>query len=1581
MANIETKLESARKELLDLTLRNKLLNHRLLKSKGIQVKDELPSEVFRLLVLESRAMTFLPTPEEDDKESLLQDDEAPAEEAEEPSLDLPKEDADDEETVADRHLDTQLQTSHTPAELQKRLLRTYYDARTYIQEQGVNILYLALGMLEWYEAPNSETKRLAPLILIPAELDRASARARFRLRYTNDELVDNLSLRAKLKHEFDLALPELPTEPEDLEVNAYFDAVAEAMGRQERWSVDRTAIALAFFSYGTFLMYNDLDQNNWPENNKPVNQHLIQALLGDKGFQEPPPVIGEEERVDDYLSPHDSSQVVDADSSQTRAILDINAGRNLIIQGPPGTGKSQTITNIIAEALDQDKTVLFVAEKMAALEVVKRRLDGVGLGDACLELHSQKTRKKVVLTELQRTLKLGQPKMQAENYNEKILLETRNRLNDYCDAVNTPILNSDATPYDAFGRLSQLRNEFQGISLPNLDDEMMDSWSGTDFRQRLEQVGELERLIRRIGIPQQHPFWGSQVHHFLPSDISRLKQHVNRAGTAVVQLRKTAQALANHLQLEEPISQSETTDLITLTERLLKAPDLTNIAIRNEAWLNEVDPLKSALETGSRLTQIHETYDKWLIPEAWEQDVLEIRQDLAVYSSKWWRLLSGTYRRAKNRLQGLCRDELPKKPKSQLKLVDAVLEAQRLQSTLKEYENLLQSLYGPHWQGHNSNWPYLIDVAEWLVYLYRDVEAEHVPSTIFTYLAQQPDCERLKPLLSDVEKAIENHTNIVNSINELLEFDNTRRFGEEESLLTQPFTEQLKLFGNWYRHANSLQDMVAYNQQIDRLSEQGMADLIPITASWPQASQHLTELLEKTWYERLTRYALSKRPSLGKFDPDIHEQRIERFRELDEQVLQLNKVHLAYKHWERLPNHQAGGQLGILKREFEKKRRHLPIRKLIQKAGNAIQAIKPVFMMSPLSIAMFLPPDSITFDLVVFDEASQVKPVDAFGALLRGQQAVVVGDRKQLPPTSFFDQILEEIEEENVTTDLESILSLFLAQSAPERMLRWHYRSQHESLIAVSNHEFYDNKLVIFPSPDGDKEELGVFFHHLPDAVYDRGKSRTNRKEAQEVAQAAMEHARTRPELSLGVAAFSTSQMQAIQLQLEHLRQQDPSCESFFNRHPEEPFFVKNLENVQGDERDVIFISVGYGRDATGKLSMNFGPLNQEGGERRLNVLITRARRRCEVFSSLTADDIDLNRTQAPGVKAFKTYLKFAEHGEMQTAAPTGRGPDSPFEAAVANALQRQGYYVVHQVGAAGFYIDLAIVDEKRPGRYVLGIECDGATYHSARAARDRDRLRQQVLEDNLNWQIHRIWSTDWFRNPDRELRRTVEAIEAAKAATPTEKPSASSSSHFENPIKRQKDSFSATSTPTEPYELAKLNVHHRIKHTYELHEVPRSKLVKWIEQILATEAPVHIDEVMRRIGDAYGVSRLGRRIRASIKDATIYAVQSGVVQKRGDFLWEKGVKSPEIIRDRADLPNTSRKLDLIAPEEIVLAVETIVKNAFGMQRDDIPSAVCNAFGFGRTSVDMKQQVEITIDEMIDEGRLTKQGDFLVVTI
>ena len=630
-----------------------------------------------------------------------------------------------------------------------------------------------------------------------------------------------------------------------------------------------------------------------------------------------------------------------------------------------------------------------------------------------------------------------------------------------------------------------------------------------------------------------------------------------------------------------------------------------------------------------------------------------------------------------------------------------------------------------------------------------------------------------------MEAARQDYQSAVRNWTDRLQIDQGRF--AEGPLAVQPCQT---LRGRWAMQSSRIDELhalVAFNQISAECKKEDLDGIASVATTWEPAGTLLLPLYERARASAILQRAFQERNALASFDGVRHANTVSEFRRLDLLQLEYNRAVLAAKHAQCLPAGGGAGEIGILWREFEKRARFLPIRSLISKAGHAIQSIKPVFMMSPLSIANYLPPGALTFDLILFDEASQVRPVDALGAIARGQQVVVVGDSRQLPPTSFFDSLVgsdeDEADEETTTaSDIESVLGLFCSRGAHQRMLRWHYRSRHESLIAVSNHLFYEDRLVVFPSPDRDRKKLGLVYRRVENAPYERSRTRTNPVEAKAVAAAVMRHARDQLQLpreqweTLGVAAFSVVQMDAILNQVELLRRQDPSCEEFFSYPPHEPFFVKNLENVQGDERDVILISVGYGRTAEGYLAMSFGPLNRTGGERRLNVLISRARKRCEVFTTLTADDIDLSKTSSAGVSALKTFLNYAQNGQMDVPQRTDRLPDSEFEEQVLRQLTALGYEVHTQVGSAGFFLDLAVVDAANPGRYLLGIECDGARYHSARSARDRDRLRQAVLE-GLGWRIQRIWSTDWFHNPDQELRKVVQAIETAKAVGPASPP------------------------------------------------------------------------------------------------------------------------------------------------------------------------------------------------------------------
>jgi very-short-patch-repair endonuclease len=547
-------------------------------------------------------------------------------------------------------------------------------------------------------------------------------------------------------------------------------------------------------------------------------------------------------------------------------------------------------------------------------------------------------------------------------------------------------------------------------------------------------------------------------------------------------------------------------------------------------------------------------------------------------------------------------------------------------------------------------------------------------------------------------------------------------------------------------------------------------------------------------------------------------------------------------------------------------------------------------------------------------------------------------------------------------------------------MLRWHYRSRHHSLIKVSNEHFYDNKLLIVPSAFAETPAAGVKFRFIRDGIYDRGASRMNIVEARSVASAVIEHARKFPNLTLGVGAFSLSQKDAILGELELLRRSEGSdAEGFFNAHPHEPFFVKNLENVQGDERDVIFISVGFGKDESGYLAMTFGPLSTDGGERRLNVLITRARIRCEVFSSITADDIDLERGRSKGVAAFKSYLHFAQTGKVPLGTSNMKELDSPFEEEVYRALTQLGYDVVGQVGIAGFFVDLAIRDPHKPGRFIVGIECDGVAYHSCRSARDRDRLRQQVLEDQ-GWFIHRIWSTDWLRSPEESLRRTIAAIEQARGrwserdqdlfepAQP-DRTASGTITHVEQPLQ----SGSVADSLAMPYREARLTVETYI----EPHRVAPQRMSGIIEQIVAQEGPVHRDEICRRITTLWGLQRTGNRITAAVKAALNWSLRKGKLESSGDFI-DIALRPVRTVRSRADASLSLRRPEMLPPSEIRYALTRVVEVHFGITEEEAILQVARAFGFSSTSGQLRELIAEQVRQMVRSGELRLDNETLL---
>ena len=699
------------------------------------------------------------------------------------------------------------------------------------------------------------------------------------------------------------------------------------------------------------------------------------------------------------------------------------------------------------------------------------------------------------------------------------------------------------------------------------------------------------------------------------------------------------------------------------------------------------------------------------------------------------------------------------------------------------------------------------------------------------------------------------------------------------------------------------------------------------------------------------------------------------FASLERQRLAENVTDILAGHLAQLPQ-GAMGEMKIIRGEIGKKRGHMALRRLFGKAGTAIQRIRPVLLMSPISVAQFLPPGILSFDLLVIDEASQVRPEDALGAIARAHQIVVVGDKKQLPPSSFFDRVLADEEDETEGDDedqghdplggaasvgsMESILTLCEARGLGSRMLKWHYRSRDPSLIAVSNREFYESGLILPPSPLQEDPAYGLCFRRV-DGVYDKGGKRDNRREGEAIVARLAEHARLHQTLSVGIITFSFAQRNLITELLEVARRVDTTLDALLREGQSEDVFIKNIENVQGDERDVILISVGYGPVvAGGRLtSMSFGPVNGEGGERRLNVLFTRARVRCEVFASFDPGDMDVSRTSGEGPRILKRFLEFAKNGRLEESSPTGGEADSPFEEDVADVIRSYGFLADPQVGSVGFRIDLGIRHPDKPGAYILAVECDGATYHSALWARERDRLRQDVLE-HLGWRFHRIWSTDWFYNRRAEIERLRAALATAREAA--EQGVRIHGANHGPPPAVVAAEFDPTGFEIPEVVVRQMPAYQRavfaVSSSQEPHEVAVTVLADLAKRVVSFEGPIHVDEIARRIAACFGKEKAGSRILGVTRSALSRAQSLDQdLLSQGTFWFTRNQAKAPPVRDRSAESGATLKASCISMLEIEAALAIArADNAGGDDADQIRAAA-RLLGFKRVGPDLQARI------------------------
>ncbi|MPZ14159.1 MAG: DUF3320 domain-containing protein [Chloroflexi bacterium] len=1490
-----------------------------------------------------------------------------------------------------------------PADIARRMRRIRDNARTTVEERGVTTLHVTFGSLRWTDPLLGLSD--APLILVPCALESTGVDSPLILEATEEEPLLNPALALFLRERYQRSLPVLPEEIDEGTLAALLHDTRATVDVE--WTI-ADAMWLSTFSFETLTMYQDLGTLADAAVANPVVARLAGAVRaqadnpGDDGASE---LLGDD--LDAYLV-HDviPIPVFPTDSSQLEALTYARAGKHLVVHGPPGTGKSQTITTLIADSLGQGKTVLFVSAKMAALEVVHDRLIAAGFGRFCLEAHSTKAGKTRIIDELRSTLDVSTNRtVRGEHADLQRYLDLRTALNQAVMELHQKRQVLGRTIYEGIGQFG-LREAFPAVSarLPWSDPLAV---TPGQLQQAGDVLTDLKAEAATFSARDSHPWHGCHgadlsfaTQESLHQDISDVNEYVSEMArfAAVLELYLPAlgqRSLDALLRVTPALSTLAATTWLPMDWAIRPYDEIANLArdLRTAS-----DKTTDLLEARKEFSEQTDSGD----PVAAADLLID---GVSNHSPFFKRLLPG-YFSWKREIKAAFRPQLDD--------FGALRTLASLSTRIRDQEAWLTSNEAVlrHCRTQGSSAPSINELndaatafiaAQLLREALRDSSLDS-PS-VSTELVSAKVRDAANRL---VQRLASEPAHLAESIARVDHFwpegfvDLTHLRAASVQGVAQRSDEALAnphRFSEWVR----LDDVLSQCRDL------GLGEFIDALA--PYWAETAPEIFSRRFWLLWTDAQIRQVPSLARFSGGRRVELTAEFARLDQRVretardMSLARASIPAEQINAVRSVAAGSQVAILRRELQKKRPR-PLRRLFAEIPQVLQAIKPCMLMSPVSVSTYLSPDCFSFDIVVFDEASQIPPQEAIPSILRGRQVIVAGDENQLPPTSFFSSALfadeEEEREDEGMQPLESLLheceaSVPLFQPAH---LRWHYRSRDERLIDFSNHAFYDGRLITFPSP-GHSPDQGVRLAYVANGVWDRGKSKTNRAEARAVAHIVMEQLERHPERSIGVVAMNISQKEAIEDALSEALELRGDLKSLLADRDHEPFFVKSLENVQGDERDAIIISIGYGPDVAGQVRYNFGPLNQEGGWRRLNVLVTRAKYLCVLVTSLRSDQL---RGVAPtnrGATVLRQFVEYAERGgrlSPSEAVYHTQAETNDFEDAVAAALRSAGLVVDEQVGASSYRIDLAVRDPRDLSWYLLGIECDGATYHSSRSARDRDLLRAEILR-GMNWRLHRIWSVDWFRNPTEVLASTLRAVERARAQREPEAgvsaPVAGdgdeaaalpmvewSPDPSEDPIPiGHSPSFLATPVgrvpptglkfgPGVPYVRAAQFASDRSL-LLDSHRLP--SLSDEVVRIVSVEQPIHLGLLLQRLKELHRVARAGRNVEENFRAAVQRAVRTQAIKvDKQEFAWMPNGKI-EVWRSpngRQDI----REIAQIPQDELRVIVLHVVESQFGLPRDALARAVAQAVGFQRTSAEVADAIQDIVDALIERGELRLSG-------
>lgn len=1490
-----TKKDIWERKLLDLSLRNNLLNLRLTRGTIPFISSNINE--FEDALANNEDFKICPRPTDWNCE-LLSDGIYKSINATDPIHDL----------IQQELPQNRIHTYLDEETLKRSLTHLYRSAKTSMEENGANTLYLALGLLKWFETSTSQKPRYAPILLVPVEIVRKSAASGYVLRSRDEDAMLNITLLELLRQMFNISIGGLDPLPKDrcgIDTSLVFNTIRRKIMEQRNWDVIEQAV-LGNFSFNKFIMWNDIHNNAEILRKSPIVSSLLGGIVDERIVTE----ISESGDLDERFKAGDIVLPISADSSQIEAITAALGEKSYILHGPPGTGKSQTITNIIANALYRGKKVLFVAEKMAALEVVQSRLEAIGLGPFCLELHSNKAKKTAVLEQLKRTTEVTKTKS-AEEY--RIEAKHINEVRDEMNAVIKSLHKSyplGVSLYDCISRYSSISEDRPSFILSANVAESLTA----DIVSKMEvALSELKVVLGIIGSPAEYPLRGINCTEY-STELDKTLSSLTDIVDIIESLEKKMEVLQKQIlnSTEGVISKKEYDFFI----------EMSYILDRDDVYSCLLSESTPALDSITELAERGKERDilKRNITDSYDENVLDI--DFRAYENEWREILS------KNAISRLfaTRKYLRKLNTYTVKPIkaDKVLELFKMVAAYHRENDFVEQAKNHHSAikqllGEETDWAKISSSCEFAKQVHTAVEKYATNNTetvsVVEKLARLFVCDGsaiFHQILDERETLREKLAKALSKLSASLGSPGDNFIGDTKRMLVR-----------WHSGKDKIRNWILYNRHKEVINGLGFAEITAQVESGAFAPDSIMDAFHKALYKAYAEYILTLEPELQLFHGSMFEEKIKRFRGLCKDFERLTKEEIFAKIASNLPALQKeasqSSEVGILQRNIRNGCRGTSLRNFFTSIPDLLHRMCPCMLMSPISVAQYIAADGAKFDLVIFDEASQMPTCEAVGTIARGKNIIVVGDPKQLPPTSFFNSNTYD-EDNSHLEDLESILDDCLALSLPSKYLKWHYRSKHESLISFSNVKYYDGKLHTFPSPDDIQTKIG--YQHV-EGVYDRGKTRQNKAEAEAIIKEIKERLEDPVlcKMSIGVVTFNSNQQSLLEDMLNDLFITRPDLERIA-LECEEPIFIKNLENVQGDERDVILFSIGYGQDIHGKVTLNFGPLNRDGGWRRLNVAVSRARYEMKVFSTLKAEQIDLRRTAAEGVVGLKEFLEYVESGKnsgnsllQQAVSKDG------FIESVARAIREKGYDVRTNIGNSGYRIDIGVVNPKDNSSYILAILCDGYNYTSSRSARDREIVQIGVLR-KLGWKIYRVWSMDWWTNKAEVIADIVSKIEDAIAGNYTEGDEepirlydsgytsgglTTSPTTADIPFENQSYEMMATLFENEGKETNHIKINDTVQKTDAEHVIPYSftalatralpvdyvingyydEIIKdLIKTVIDTEAPITKDLLCKRVLRSINIARMGSRV-AYYMDSILDELDLKTTVDSGKVYWK----------------------------------------------------------------------------------------------